>query len=90
MARAPDDTNRTDAAEVPNTELLLAGDFRSPEELIADRNLSDQQKREVLEVWRRDLENRGGRDKHERLIESIEEAAASLGSAERTTDEGGR
>lgn len=73
-------TDPTEKGDVAPIERVLAGDLGSPLEVLASDTLSDTQKREVLETWRRDLERRGGRAAHGAVIASIEEALARLGA----------
>ncbi len=69
-------------SEVPNTGLYLAGEFGSPAELLAAREIGLNEKREVLELWRNDLMNRGGPSEHEQLLDDIDEALQSLEALE--------
>jgi hypothetical protein len=71
-------TRRKPAEDVGHVELVLAGDFKSPTEVLAADVLTDAQKKEVLMVWRRDLMRSGGRQEHEELLASIDEAIERL------------
>lgn len=68
-----------DGTEHPR--LVLAGDFSSPAEVLAANALGDDQKREILNVWRNDLVRTGGSAEHEKLLADIDEALTRLAEA---------
>lgn len=76
------------ARSVGHPNLYLAGDFQSPAQVLAADALTDEQKREILEVWHRDLMNRGGRSEHEELLADIEQLLVRLGGS--VPDDNGR
>ena len=71
-------TRKEPADDLGHVELLLAGDFKSPTEVLDTDVLTDAQKKAVLMVWRRDLMRSGGREEHEGLLASIDEAIERL------------
>lgn len=75
------------AKDVGHPRLFLAGDFASPAEVLAAGSLSDEHKREILNVWRRDLLHTGGWAEHRQLLVDIDETLARLGANQ---DQSGR
>lgn len=66
-------------SEVPaHTELLLSGDFASPAEVLAAREITDARKREILESWVRDLMGKSRNPHAKKLLPSVRQALASL------------
>lgn len=57
-----DDSDRKDhdvvrgSSEAAHSELVLSGDFVSPEHLLAAKHLSDEEKLAVLDQWQKDIE----------------------------------
>ena len=68
---------RRDAEHFP-VQKRLSGDFGSPLELMASKDLTSDQKRQVLEVWLQDLEAQPESDGKRDLHAAIWEALASL------------
>ena len=62
----------------PHTELLLAGDFSSPAEVLASDDLTSAQKRELLTVWERDLLGKRALADARVLLQSVRSALDSL------------
>jgi hypothetical protein len=62
----------------PHVEMLLAGDFSSPVEVLASHDLTTQQKRQILELWQHDLSNKLELRDARVLLACVEEALASL------------
>lgn len=77
----PTDEMSDDPEHVP-VEKRLSGDFKSPVELLASQGLEDQAKREILDVWLRDLKSQPESDETLTLRESILQARASLDEAQ--------
>lgn len=75
------------ARDVGHPRLYLAGDFGSPAEVMAASSLDDDQKRDVLGVWHRDLMNSGGWAEHKELLSAIDEALTRLGGKSPSPDE---
>lgn len=68
-------------AKQPHIELYLAGDLSSPFEVLAAKEFSMSQKREIFETWQSDLLRRGGYSRHSELLFDIERALNSLSPA---------
>ncbi|MBU1213052.1 MAG: hypothetical protein KJ587_17550 [Alphaproteobacteria bacterium] len=65
-------------ARPPHVELYLAGDLSSPFEVLAAKEFSMSQKREILQLWHSDLLRRGGYSRHAELLFDVERAMNSL------------
>lgn len=63
--------------EAAHIRLLLAGDFDSPQQVMASAELGPGEKREIFEVWMRDLQSKP-EDEARHLIDDIREAIAKL------------
>jgi hypothetical protein len=59
--------------------LLLAGDFDSPQQVMASPDLDTGKKRQIFEVWIRDLRSKSEPEAR-RLLDQIREALAMLDS----------
>lgn len=62
----------------PHTRMFLGSDFVSPAEVLAAGHLSDQQKREILDVWRQSLAEKPELAETRVLLAAVEVALDSL------------
>ncbi len=69
---------RRESPGAAHLRLLLAGDFESPQQVLAATGLSPAKKREVLAVWLRDLLGAPANGEARRLVAEIHEAIAML------------
>ena len=63
--------------------LMLSGDLESPQQVLAATNLDKARKREVFEVWLRDLLVGPANEEAHRLVTEIHEAIAMLDAEEK-------
>ncbi len=79
-AKEADEASRREPAndDENHLKLLLAGDFSSPLEVLAEDALSPSEKREIFEVWIRDLTASQQDANTRKTRASIEEAIAKL------------
>ncbi len=63
--------------------LMLSGDLESPQQVLAATNLDKARKREVFEVWLRDLLAGPAEGEAHRLVAEIHEAIAMLERTEK-------
>jgi hypothetical protein len=76
MAMATSDP-KDDPNHIP-VEKRLSGDYGSPLEVLADRGLSVDQKRQILGVWLEDLEAQPASSETDSVRDSVRSALASL------------
>lgn len=62
----------------PHTRMFLGSDFVSPAEVLAAGHLTDQQKREILEVWRQSLSTKPNLPETGVLLAAVQVALDTL------------
>jgi len=73
-----DEAPEREKPQQASVELNLAGDFGSPAEVLASKELSTTDKRAILRVWQRDLEARREQADARRLLASVLETLDNL------------
>ncbi len=82
ITAAPTGDVAVDDADHTPVEKRLSGDFKGPVELLAAPGLDAAAKREILDVWLRDLKSQPETDEALTLRENIVQARASLDEAQ--------